>query len=521
MTLTGVDLNAADLSGANLSGTDMDDAILTGVNLGGTNLAGASLAGEQSEQVTGTPAALPTGWSITGGFLIGPGADLRGASLVGLKLNGSDLSGADLSGADLLGVSLASANLTSADLSGADAGKTNLTGATLDQADLDGGNLQSSNLTDAKLTGANLTNAVLQDSTLTGASLAGTTLTGASGVSIKGTPASLPAHWSLVGGYLIGPGAGTYLTDADLNSRNLTGVDFSGLTLLRTTFEHANLTRANLTKANLTGADFTSANLTKADLDGATVSSTNFTGAVWSDTICPNGSNSNTLAHGRCFAPPPVSPFTAAKLPTPAGRPPRQRLHPAGYLVPHGHAVLGGRDLRRSRVRGQPGRGAALDREGMVRDQGTAAIGRRERLAGVVERDQHVVPFSQQVPGLGGTYEPRTGSDAMLAELVGQEPDRVAGARARRNTSRESADAQVNGMACPSTTTCFAVGAYSATNQEYGSAPALVGRQVDRGHGTDPGGLAGASSSVPCRARPPPCAWPPEQYRLLELRRSR
>ncbi len=36
-----------------------------------------------------------------------------------------------------------------------------------------------------------------------------------------------------------------------------------------------------------------------------------------------------------------------------------------------------------------------------------------------------------------------------------------------RNTS-QSADAQVNGMACPSTTTCLGVGAYSATNQEYG-----------------------------------------------------
>ena len=124
----------------------------------------------------------------------------------------------------------------------------------------------------------------------------------------------------MVGGYLIGPGAGTYLTDADLNSRNLTGVDFSGLNLLRATFEHANLTSANLTKANLTGADFTSANLTKADLDGATVSSTNFTSTVWSDTICPNGSNSNTLAHGRCFAPP-ASPFTAVKGPTLPGIP--------------------------------------------------------------------------------------------------------------------------------------------------------------------------------------------------------
>jgi Pentapeptide repeats (8 copies) len=113
----------------------------------------------------------------------------------------------------------------------------------------------------------------------------------------------------VVGGFLIGPGSGTYLTDADLNGLNLTGVDFSGLTLLRTSFEHANLT--------------------KADLDGATVSSTNFTSTVWSDTICPNGTNSDSYAHGRCFAPPPTSPFTVRALPVPVGAPPND-------FIPHG-----------------------------------------------------------------------------------------------------------------------------------------------------------------------------------------
>ena len=464
LTLTGVDLNAADLSGANLTGTDLDNAILTGVNLGGTDLTGASLAGEQSEQVTGTPAALPNGWTITGGFLIGPGADLHGASLVGLKLNGSDLSGADLSDTDLVNASLASANLTSADLSGADVENASLTSVTLDQADLDGSNIQGSNLTDAELTGANLTNALLQESTLTGASLAGSTLTGASGIGIKGTPASLPAHWSVVGGYLIGPGAGTYLTDADLNSRNLTGVDFSGLTLLRTTFEHANLTRANLTKANLTGADFTSANLTKADLDGATVSSTNFTGTVWSDTICPNGSNSNTLAHGRCFAPPPASPFTASGLPLPAQAPENDVIPQA---ISCSSATLCSAGATYTDSQSARDLGALLRWTGKQWTETEAPLpaGAPTSHPGPAGVTSVSCPSASRCLA-GGYYEGKTGNDAMLLSWSGR--NWTAAQAPLPANANQNPDARVTGMACPSTTTCFAVGAYSGNNNEYG-----------------------------------------------------
>jgi uncharacterized protein YjbI with pentapeptide repeats len=464
LTLTGINLNAADLSGASLSGTNLNDAILTAVNLGGADLTGASLAGEQSGEVTGTPAALPTGWSITGGFLIGPGADLHGASLVGLKLNGSDLSGADLSDTDLVNASLDSANLTSADLSGADVENANLTSAALDQADLDGSNVQGSNLTDAKLAGANLTNALLADSTLTGASLAGATLTGASGLSIKGTPASLPAHWSVVGGYLIGPGAGTYLTDADLNSRDLTGVDFSGLTLLRTTFEHANLTRANLTKANLTGADFTSANLTKADLDGATVSSTNFTGTVWSDTICPDGSNSNTLAHGRCFAPPPASPFTAHSLPTPPGDSVNDFI-PLAISCPTATQCSAGASYFDSQSASNLA--ALLHWTGKLWSETKAPLP-SDAAKGLREPSSLT---SMSCPSAarclaGGNYQSTAGSDAMLLSWSGK--NWTAAQAPLPANANQNPVAQVTGMACPSTTTCFAVGAYSGNNNEYG-----------------------------------------------------
>jgi uncharacterized protein YjbI with pentapeptide repeats len=108
--------------------------------------------------------------------------------------------------------------------------------------------------------------------------LAGATLTGiVSGGKIIGTPASLPPGWALVGlvgstiRYLVGPMAN--LTDADLYGGKLAGTDLAA----------ANLSNANLTFANLTGANLTGANLTGATL----------TGVTWSDTICPDGTNSN------------------------------------------------------------------------------------------------------------------------------------------------------------------------------------------------------------------------------------
>lgn len=351
----GANLSHADLSGLDLSGLDLTDVNFYEANLGNANLAGTTLTGAQSGKVTGTPAALPADWFISSGYLIGPGAGLQGALLSQANLSAADLAGADLdqahlSGANLTGATLTSASLaqaelsaailTSADLTGADLdgamldqaqadhadlAAANLTGIDLLDASLSSANLTSANLSTAylvstvldgaDLTSANLTDATMDETSLTSAKLAKSTLTGASGSAIIGNPASMPLHWSVRGGYLIGPGSTTYMTDADLANLNLSGVDFAGLDLLRVTFRHSDLTGANLTGANLTGADFTSANLTRADLSGAKVSSTWFVGTLWNDTTCPNGSKSSAHQHGWCFPPPPGSGFAVNQLP--------------------------------------------------------------------------------------------------------------------------------------------------------------------------------------------------------------
>ena len=82
----GADLSGADLSGANLINTDLDGADLTGADLHGVSSGG----------ITGTPSSLPDGWALISGYLVGPVADLRGASLTGADLSGADLSGAKL-----------------------------------------------------------------------------------------------------------------------------------------------------------------------------------------------------------------------------------------------------------------------------------------------------------------------------------------------------------------------------------------------------------------------------------------
>ena len=306
---TGNDLVGADMAGDQLAGADLSGCDLSGADLSDANLFGVTTGG-----VTGIPAGLPTGWMLIAGYLIGNSANLTDASLAGADLTGTDLTNSDLAGADLTGATLTGvssgsisgtpaglpvdwvivdgyligpgANLTSSDLFEADLTQADLDGADLTNADLyqsnlNGSTLVGADLTDALLryasiadvdfTDANLENADLGLTNLSQSILAGTDLTGTSldGVSsgfITGTPSALPSGWSLVSGYLVGPQAN--LRDASLVDAGLAGAD--------------------LFEADMTSADLTGANLTGANLDDA-----NLTNVTWSNTACPDGTNSD------------------------------------------------------------------------------------------------------------------------------------------------------------------------------------------------------------------------------------
>lgn len=261
--LEGADLISANLSGADLSSAVMGLADLAGSNLSQANLTGAALSEVRSGGITSSVAPrLPADWQLKSGFLAGPGADLSGENAVGADLVGTDLDGASFYGTILANANLSHANLTGIDAAGIDLQNANLTGA---------------NLTDASIAlaafGAGLPN-------LQGANFSGATMTGLISADIGAGPAVLPAGWTFADGLLLGPTAdlkyGGYLAYTDL-----TGV--------------------NLGFANLGGAQFEHDNLTRAVFWGSNATAGNFYQDTWSDTVCPDGTNSNLYVAG-CFS---------------------------------------------------------------------------------------------------------------------------------------------------------------------------------------------------------------------------
>ena len=126
-------------------------------------------------------------------------------------------------------------------------------------ATLAGCNLQGLDLAGASLPGADLNGSNLQGASLQGADLAGAILRGANGQSANFTDVNLAG--------------------ADLSGSNLNSANFTGANLADADFNGANLQNANFTDANLTGAITTGANLQ---------------GATWSNTTCPDGTNSDS-----------------------------------------------------------------------------------------------------------------------------------------------------------------------------------------------------------------------------------
>jgi hypothetical protein len=82
--------------------------------------------------------------------------------------------------------------------------------------------------------------------------------------------------------------AGNNLTGANLSNSNLQGTNLKGANL-----NGANLTGANLIGATLQSANLQGANLSNANLGGATSKGASLGGATWSNTVCPDGTNSN------------------------------------------------------------------------------------------------------------------------------------------------------------------------------------------------------------------------------------
>ena len=220
--------------------------------------------------------------------------------------------GCDFSGVVLTGQNLIGANLTNGNFTGAEFVFAKLTDAKLNGANLTGAALCAASGTGLNLTGANLTNAVLTSSNGFAACAvpSATTLSQVQGLT-SGQLRSIrkSGRASYCGGPTQGVEmsrvhltntnlAGFTLTDFILSEADLTGDNLSGAKLQRvdahvpvghgTLFRAVNLTNANLTCASMYGVDFTDANLTGANFHGTGVGN-----ALWSNTTCPDGTNSD------------------------------------------------------------------------------------------------------------------------------------------------------------------------------------------------------------------------------------
>lgn len=102
------------------------------------------------------------------------------------------------------------------------------------------------------------------------------------------------------------------LRGANLTSAMLSNTSFVGADLRDATLTNATLNGANLTGARLNGADLRNAvldatvlagaDLSGADLRNAMLSGADLNGVIWKNTVCPDGTNSDTNGLNACPA---------------------------------------------------------------------------------------------------------------------------------------------------------------------------------------------------------------------------
>jgi uncharacterized protein YjbI with pentapeptide repeats len=275
----------ADLTGANLSsrdftGADFTRSLMNELNLSASTFASAvfmnasirlSNAIDSNFTSADFSRADCTGTNFRDGTLTlssGPGITMADAVLTNVTAEDIDWVGINLTNANLSDARMPRANLSDAD------GRL----ATFDRVDATGGDIRGANFTDASMQGfiffggfatetdftrVRLNNANLGEANLSSSIMRNTDLSGITASLVNFRNCDLFA---------------ALLIDANLAGAVLTDADAS----------QANFTRANLSGANLTNLDLTNANMRSARTEGAVL-----TGITWSNTTCPDGTNSD------------------------------------------------------------------------------------------------------------------------------------------------------------------------------------------------------------------------------------
>jgi len=258
--LVGADFTGASLQYRDFSGVDFHDAIFVNANLLGSKFTGVNM---------------------------------RSAQLGGAKIKSLDFHGLDFTGAKFV----VSTRSVVTDATGANFSGVNFSNAIFDMHTSSGGGTWM-DITNANFQNANFSGATIKGLFAgTGPSFVGANFTGAT--LSTGFPDSTDIHGV------------DFRTFASLGGNvsfgvhsNLSGTNWSGLTLGVAAFYTSNLTSANFSNTvlngsqfgegdNMTGANFTNAQFNDAFLAGTDFSGVALTGATWSNTLCPDQTNSD------------------------------------------------------------------------------------------------------------------------------------------------------------------------------------------------------------------------------------
>ena len=249
-----------DLTGANLT-----DCQFTGLNIAGATFTGATLTNVKTGGgMVGPPAtnALPPKYRFivdvtdgTGGYFIGPGVNLTGATL------------RNLAAQELAAAYFTDANISNAQLSGSSIPYVKSGGMTGTPASLpasysyivsaSGGYIMGPY---ADLSGANLNNTTIAGVNILHADLTNVTFVNTRSGGLIGPPDALAANYHYVqasvppaeqDAYIVGPRIN--LTAAVLSRTNLTNMDLSGANLTSAVFTGTNFTNTNIVNTNLSG----------------------------------------------------------------------------------------------------------------------------------------------------------------------------------------------------------------------------------------------------------------------------
>jgi uncharacterized protein YjbI with pentapeptide repeats len=132
----------SNFTGAQLQNCDFNSSYFSGDNFNNANFSGATFISTSSLNNLGTPAAMPTNYTVRGGFIFGPRVVIQAKSL---------------SGADLSNLNLQGASFINTDLSNADFTNSNLQNATINSMSSNGQTIRNPGLiTGANFTGANI-----------------------------------------------------------------------------------------------------------------------------------------------------------------------------------------------------------------------------------------------------------------------------------------------------------------------------------------------------------------------------